>query len=194
MGTVFCFTPATNPAATVAKLPPHVDGVSWVIPWSAVEPTYQKYDFDLIEECLNAAHSSGRTSMLRVEAGEKAPQWAFDVFPYVTFKITPQGPQAPHEISMCIPKGSWVSHWCDWYRAYGAKYNGDRRIAIVQVAGLGHLGEIAMGDGPWASTAATPQGCGKLGPVTTQDIIAGWDSVIQAAASSFPNTLLAVDQ
>lgn len=193
MGTVFNYGPASAPTAAVAGSAQSA-AMSWLFSWSAVEPTRGVFNFAAIDAALFAAHVAGKVSMLRVKGGQESPAWAISAFPSVSFKLQPQGPVPASTITMPITWDvGYLDAFCEWIAAYGTRYNGDRRVAVVQMPGCGRIGEMALGDwAGWTSTSPPPSGAGPE-PFTDARSTAAWFRVIDAYVRAFPNTQLAMD-
>lgn len=198
--TVFAYSGSNNPTKTVASLPSNVRGVSWLFSWNKIEPTapvkgVPHFNWKPIDQALAAAQASGRTSMIRVIAGRDSPSW---VGPSVTFTYQPGGPMPEATITMPIPWSSgFLTDWTAFIRAYGARYNGDRRIYAVQMPGAGVLGEMALPKSVspaniWTNPQAPPRGVGS-DTYTSAKIIGAWDKIINAYRGAFPSTRTALD-
>ena len=70
---VFAYTTSSDPAKIVASLPSYVQGVSWLFPWREIEPSQDTFNWAPINNAIAAAAATGRTSMIRVFAGQFGP-------------------------------------------------------------------------------------------------------------------------
>lgn len=170
---IFAFTGAANPAATVARLPSVVDGVSWDFAWSGIEPSPGVYNWKPIDDALAASSAAGKLAIVRINAGHDSPAW---VQPQISMTVS-----IPSKMTIKMPppfNPSFIADWTQFIAAYGARYNGDPRIWLVEMAGGGWQGEMTLPQ--W-------QGWWTNG-LTNANMINAWDTFIGAYRRAFPST------
>ncbi len=178
---VYAFASHWQPSATVASLPAVVDGVSWIFRWKDIETAPNVYNWSTVDAAISAAADSGRKSMLRIDGGAYSPSWVPN---QLTFSFKPQGPRPYQTVTM--PRtwdSTYIADWKAFIRAYGARYDGDMRVARIQMAGGGWLGEMAL-----------PQWAGWVGAgYTDAAMTSAWKQFIDAYRSAFPHHPSALD-
>jgi hypothetical protein len=178
---VYAFTGHSDPTATVASLPPAVDGVSWIFGWKDIETAPGVFDWSSVDAAIAASANSGRKTMVRIDAGAFSPAWVPN---QLTIHFQPQGPQPPQTITMPRPwDPTYISDWTAFIRAYGARYDGDARLTRVQMTGGGWQGEMALPQWPgWTGVG-----------YTDQLMVATWETFIDSFRSAFPRHQSALD-
>lgn len=189
---------AFDPTTTIASLAASgnaalIGGMSWVFPWSTIEPAPGQYDWSSVDKALAATSSWGRPSILRIIAGQDSPIWATNSLPSVSLSFT-NALAKGETITMPITwDPAFISTWSRFIAAYGARYNGDSRIFLVQMPGCGRIGEMALGEwAGWRSTVPPPNGCGSE-PYSDSVYVSAWEQVIAAYRAAFPRTPSALD-
>jgi hypothetical protein len=171
---IYAFTGDANATATVASLPGVVDGVSWVFTWKDIEPSPGVFNWKNVDAAIAASSSSGRKTILRVLGGAYSPSWVPN---QLTFSFQPLGPGSFQTVTM--PRTwdpTYVSDWTAFIAAYGARYDGDSRVTMIQMAGGGYQGEMTL-----------PQWSGWIGAGYTDALMtSAWDTFIDAYRAAFP--------
>jgi hypothetical protein len=112
-------------------------GISWTFPWSEIEPAQGTYNWSFIDDALAA--SGSKPVILRVIPGLTSPSW----IPRADGIVVPN------------PKGGtgWMpipwnpdfeSIWQTFVAAYGARYDSNPNIAIIEGNGDGPQGEAHL--------------------------------------------------
>lgn len=178
---IYAYTGHSNPVATVASLPSVVNGVSWVFRWKDIEPSHGVYDWSSVDAAISASASSGRKTMLRIDAGAYTPSWEPN---QLTFSFKPTGPRGYMKVTM--PRTwdpTYVADWLEFIRAYGARYDKDARVTRIQMAGGGWLGEMGL-----------PQWPGWINAGYTDALMtSAWEKFISAYRTAFPHHPSALD-
>jgi hypothetical protein len=144
--------------------------------WHDLEPRRGQYDFSMIERDLDAAQRSGRKHALRIRA-----------------MIHGQGPVVPDDLVDQMGRGWWshgtyVPDWNDpdfldrmgrLIAELGRRYNGDPRIAWVDVGFYGNWGEWHT----WPLTYPARNGAVDMSTANKRQIV-------DRMATAFPDTQL----
>lgn len=185
--------------AAVPVSPPAIDRY-FRVSWADLEPNDGRFDFAILDKALAAAGPTGRI--------------AFGVMPLDTCCSHRNGLDVPADLPSKLPRGFWakadpgrpgltqvyVPDWNDpvfiarftrLFQALGKRYDGDPRIAWIDLRGYGNWGEghlagaHAYPDGrlPYADPAVNKHGAQ---PGTVASRIA----LIDAIARAFPHTRL----
>ncbi len=175
---IFAFTGAANPGAKVASLPSVVDGVSWDFAWAGIEPSPGTYNWAPIDNALAASSAAGKLAILRVNAGHESPSW---VKPQLTMTVT-----IPSRMTITMPppySSSFIADWTKFIAAFGARYNRDPRVWMVEMPGGGWQGEMTLPqwEGWWTNG------------LTNADMSKAWDLFISAYRKAFPSKPTALD-
>jgi hypothetical protein len=140
-GQCFAYLSAGSPNliithANVLKSSP-CDGISWTFPWHALEPTQGSYDWTTVDDAIAA--SGSKPVILRVIGGDTAPAWLPRADGIVA--PNPKGGSA----WMPIPwNANFLAAWKTFINAFGARYNSNSHIAIIEGGGDGPQGEAHL--------------------------------------------------
>jgi hypothetical protein len=112
-------------------------GISWTFPWHAVEPAQGTYDWTTVDDALAA--SASKPVILRVIPGDTSPAWL----------PRSDGIDAPNPKGgsawMPIPwNANFLAAWKTFIDAFGARYNANKHIAIVEGGGDGPQDEAHL--------------------------------------------------
>jgi hypothetical protein len=132
-------------AAALASSPCHGD--SWIFRWSQVEPAAGTYNWSLIDAALAA--SKPKPVFLRVIAGTQSPAW----FPRADEIYVPNEGQGTSGWMPVPWSPLFLTDWGQFIAAYGARYDGNPQIAIIEGGGDGPEGEADLA-GTYAQWAA----------------------------------------
>jgi hypothetical protein len=174
----------SNPTATVASLPSHVD-CSWVFHWNNLQPTTgSSIDWSSVEACVAAATAAGKRSMIRINCGATSPS---DIPTPCAITYTNASGVTQTQNLPKFWDSSYTGPLHTFIAALGAQYAGDSRILVVQMPGNGRIGELAMG----TPNAGTPtwQSYGY----TDALLISAWEATVTAYISAFSTGYLAWD-
>jgi hypothetical protein len=170
-----------NLQAIVASLPAVVNGVSWVFRWQDIEASRGVFDWSAVDAAINASASSGRKTMLRIDAGAYSPSWVPN---QLTFSFKPPGKQPYMRVTM--PRTwdpTYVADWTEFITAYGARYDNDPRVTRIEMPGGGWLGEMGLPQWPgWIKAGYTDPLMEKA-----------WVKFIAAYRAAFPHHPSALD-
>ena len=112
-------------------------GISWTFPWHALEPTQGTYNWTTVDDALAAAGS--KPVILRVIGGDTAPSW----LPRAD-GITAPNPKGG-STWMPIPwNANFLAAWKTFINAFGARYNSNSHIAVIEGGGDGPQGEAHL--------------------------------------------------
>jgi hypothetical protein len=132
-------------AAALAPSPCHGD--SWIFRWSQLEPAPGTYDWTLIDAALAA--SKPKPVFLRVIAGTQSPAW----FPRADEIHVPNEGEGTSGWMPVPWNATFLADWGQFITAYGARYDGNPEIAIIEGGGDGPEGEAIL-TGSYAEWAA----------------------------------------
>lgn len=105
--------------------------------WREIEKEPGKYDWSVLEALLDSAAALGCTSVVRVAPYALSPQE--DIPDWLRARY-PQEPEFP--FWRIDPNTTeYPALWARFVRAFGARYDGDRRITSVDMAIVGAWGE-----------------------------------------------------
>jgi hypothetical protein len=112
-------------------------GISWTFPWHALEPTPGTYNWVTVDDALAA--SGSKPVILRVIPGITSPAWLPRADGIVA--PNPKGGSA----WMPIPwNANFLTAWKTFIDAFGARYNNNSHIAIIEGGGDGPQGEAHL--------------------------------------------------
>jgi hypothetical protein len=112
-------------------------GISWVFQWRFLEPTPGGYDWSMVDAALAA--SGAKPVVLRVVGGVTSPTW----LPRTDGIIAPD-PKGGNSW-MPIPwNANFLATWKTFINAFGARYNGNTHIAMIEGGGDGPQGEAHL--------------------------------------------------
>src|SRR5580704_8097547 len=132
-------------AAALAPSPCHGD--SWIFRWSQLEPAPGTYDWTLIDAALAA--SKPKPVFLRVIAGTQSPAW----FPRADEIHVPNEGEGTSGWMPVPWNETFLTDWGQFIAAYGARYDGNPQIAVIEGGGDGPEGEADLA-GTYAQWAA----------------------------------------
>jgi hypothetical protein len=137
----YAYTPSGSPSMIAAhgvalQSSPCV-GISWVFQWQNLEPTSGVYNWTTVDAALAA--SGAKTVVLRVNAGVTSPAW----LPRADGIVAPD-PKGGNSW-MPIPwNANFLATWKTFISAFGARYNGNTHIAMIEGGGDGAQGEAHL--------------------------------------------------
>jgi len=140
-------TVATIDATAKALAPSPCSGDSWIFRWSQVEPSPGVYNWSLIDAALAA--SKPKPVFLRVIAGTQSPSW----FPRADEIYVPNEGEGTSGWMPVPWNETFLSDWGQFIAAYGARYDGNPQISIIEGGGDGPEGEADL-TGTYAQWAA----------------------------------------
>ncbi len=168
--------------------------------WAELEPREGVYDFSPLEKALAALGPKGRLAFGVMPMDTCCSQTGVDVPAYLKDKmargwwIKADPGNWTHVAETYVPDWNdpyYIERWRQLWQAIGAKYNGDPRIAWVDLRGYGNWGEghIAGASAyqdthfPYGDTAANTHGAA---PGTLETRLA----IADAIADALPDTQL----
>jgi hypothetical protein len=140
-GQCFAYLAAGSPSTILAhakalKSSP-CDGISWIFSWHELEPSQGTYNWTNVDDALAA--SGSKPVILRVVGGDSSPSWLPRADGIVA--PNPQGGSA----WMPIPwNANFLATWKTFINAFGARYNANAHIAIIEGGGDGPQGEAHL--------------------------------------------------
>lgn len=140
-------TVASIDATAKALAPTPCHGDSWIFRWSQIEPSPGVYNWSLIDAALAA--SEPKPVFLRVIAGTQSPSW----FPRADEIYVPNEGEGTSGWMPVPWSPTFLSDWGQFITAYGARYDGNPQIAIIEGGGDGPEGEADL-SGTYAQWAA----------------------------------------
>jgi Beta-galactosidase len=166
-------------AQALAASPCDVD--SWVFHWSVLEPVRGQYNWQLVDAAIQDSAATGRTVVLRVLAGITSPAWVASAARMVTI---PAGATSRAGV-MPVPWNRGFLHaWETFISAYGARYDGNAHIGLIETAGTGIYGESYLPGGLALWTAAG---------YTEARYLASTEAVVTRYIAAFQHTYVALD-
>jgi hypothetical protein len=163
-------------------------GMSFVHTWKSVEATEGVFDWSLIEADLTRAAALGKRAFLHLLWGY-SPPWVEQQCPTVVVQWTAPFTGA-HTTTIPITwTAAYLSRVKTAIAAFGAKYDGDPRVAHIAMALCGWQDDFQLPH-PWAgwtSSAPPPNGCGP-DVYTDAKLEAGCMQLIDAYAAAFVKT------
>jgi hypothetical protein len=146
----FAYTAAGSPKFTISQAQglqsSPCAGISWTFPWNELEPSAGVYNWSFIDNALAAAGS--KPSILRVIPGITSPSW----LPRADGVVMPN----PKGGSAWMPipwNADFLASWKTFITAFGARYNANTHIAMIEGGGDGPQGEAHL-TGTYAQWAA----------------------------------------
>lgn len=137
----FAYTAAGSPNSMIAHAQALQSspcaGISWTFPWSEIEPAAGTYNWSFIDDALAA--SGSKPVILRVIPGLTSPAWV----PRADGIVIPN----PKGGTGWMPtpwNTEFLSIWKTFIDAYGARYNANPNIAIIEGNGDGPQGEAHL--------------------------------------------------
>ncbi|NPA90563.1 MAG: DNRLRE domain-containing protein [Chloroflexi bacterium] len=128
---------------------PHVVGSHRTWAWETLEPAPGVYRWDLLERWINAAVAGGRPVALGVntydgiyDGGDLTPRWVYEMYPAAEL-VCPDGWTIPRYWDE-----NWQRAWENFIAAFAARYDGDPRIAWVEIS-TGVYGETRPVSSEW---------------------------------------------
>ena len=171
----FAYTAAGSPKSMVAHAQALQSspcaGISWTFPWSEIEPANGSFNWAFIDDALAA--SGSKPVILRVIPGLTSPSW----IPRSDGIVIPN----PKGGSGWMPipwNPGFLAIWKTFVSAYGARYNANPHIAIIEGNGDGPQGEAHL-----TGTYAQWQAVGYSEPVYVNAIA----TEIADFKAAFPN-------
>lgn len=148
-------------------------GISWVFGWDQIETAHNVYDWSLVDAAIAA--SGSKKIILRVKAGVTSPTW---VKTYAQWVTVPNG-------WMPVPwENGFLLVWDTFTVAFGARYNGNPQIALIETAGTGQYGESFL-----PGTLALWQSVGYTDAV----YLAAIERIVAKFAGAFPSIPVSLD-
>jgi hypothetical protein len=129
-------------------------GNSWVLHWRDLEPAPGHYNWSLVDAAINDSAASGKPVFLRVLAGIYSPTWILSVAKTASSPATLYTPAG----WLPVPwDRGFLNAWGTFIAAYGARYDGNRSIVLIETAGTGIYGESYLPGGLplWQSVGYT---------------------------------------
>jgi hypothetical protein len=166
-------------AQALAASPCNID--SWIFQWSTLEPAEGQYDWQLVDAAINDSAATGKPVVLRVLAGIDSPSWVESVARMVTL------PASGYMRAGVMPvpwDTAFLSVWDTFVDAFGARYDGNPHIALVETAGTGIYGETYLPGGPQLWNAAGYDEASYL---------AATEGIVATYVAAFPHTYLGLD-
>ncbi len=137
----FAYTPAGSVSSSLqhghALQSSTCAGISWVFQWRDLEPTAGGYDWSRVDGALAA--SGSKPVFLRVVGGDTAPAW----LPRADGIVAPN----PKGGSTWMPipwNANFLATWRTFIDAFGARYNANSHIAMIEGGGDGPQGEAHL--------------------------------------------------
>jgi hypothetical protein len=129
-------------------------GNSWVLHWKDLEPAPGVYNWTIVDAAINGSAAAGKPVFLRVLAGIYSPTWILSVAQTASIPATLYTPAgwlpAPWD-------RGFLTAWETFIAAYGARYDANRKIVLIETAGTGIYGESYLPGGLplWQSVGYT---------------------------------------
>jgi Beta-galactosidase len=137
----FAYTAAGSPKSMIAHAQALSSspcaGISWTFPWNEIEPANGSYNWSFIDDALAA--SGSKPVILRVNPGLTSPAWV----PRADGIVIPD----PKGGSGWMPipwNADFLAIWKTFINAYGARYNANPHIAMIEGNGDGPQGEAHL--------------------------------------------------
>ena len=122
-------------------------GNSWIFRWAQIEPSPGTYNWTLIDAALAA--SKPKPVFLRVIAGTQSPAW----FPRADEIYVPNEGEGTSGWMPVPWNPTFLTEWGQFIAAYGARYDRNPQISIIEGGGDGPEGEANL-SGTYAQWAA----------------------------------------
>jgi hypothetical protein len=120
------------------------NGNSWVLDWRYLEPAPGQYRWQLVDAAISDSAATGKPVFLRVLAGINSPAWVFSVAHPIAIPATTYTPAG----TLPAPwDRGFLNAWEAFIAAYGARYDGNPYIALIETAGTGIYGESYLPGG-----------------------------------------------
>lgn len=134
----FSYQDSIDPGHTTVKSSIEYD----YVPWATVMTGANTFDWTPIENLLNGVKGRGRQTVFRVyvDYPDGSPAYSMPSF-LSSVSNTPYSGEVGSGKSPDYSNESFVSAMETFIKAMGAKYDGDNRIAMINLGFLGHWGE-----------------------------------------------------
>jgi hypothetical protein len=166
-------------AQGLAASPCTVD--SWVFEWRYLEPSPRQYDWQLVDAAIQDSIATGKTVTLRVLAGITSPSW---ISSKASMATVPSNGLTRAGVMPVPWNRGFLSAWGAFIKAFGARYDGNPNITMIETAGNGIYGETYL---PGGTQVWDPLG------YTEAKYLASTEAVVSQYVASFPHTRLALD-
>jgi hypothetical protein len=154
-------------------------GNSWILRWRDLEPGLGQYNWSLVDAAISA--SKNKPVFLRVIAGIFSPTWVKSVARTVTL---PPGTYTPSGWMPVPWDRGFLNAWETFIAAYGARYEGNPHVALIESAGTGIYGESYLPGGLalWNSVGYTQAG-----------YVAAIKEIVGKYVAAFPHTFVGLN-
>ncbi|MBR9922920.1 MAG: T9SS type A sorting domain-containing protein [Bacteroidetes bacterium] len=183
---VWCSCPPSTGNGVGSVLPQvaekdFVKGILVRAVWKDIEPEDNIFNWDIIDEQIEAANLYGKKISLGVGSGPNSPDWLYTMgAASITYDI-------PFEGTIPVPwDGIFLGQWTDFVKELGDRYQNDTTIQLVYITNSSTNGfEMQI---PFQPTPDYP----SLG-YSDQKMIDSWKTVVNTFKEAFPNHYLTND-
>jgi Beta-galactosidase len=172
---------------------PMIYGISLKFRWSTLEPGDGRYDWSLIDQAISLSAEFGKKVVLRVYSGLVTPDWAYAngaaAFTFTNSDLSNPQQYPGGTLRMPLPwDDRYLAEWTAFVSAFGARYDGNPHIYMIEMAGGGVIGEMCL-------PHSTPAIVGRWRAAGYSDAadIGAWKRVVDAYRAAFPGTPTALD-
>jgi hypothetical protein len=127
------------------------------VDWARVEPREGEYDWSLLDRFLDAWGRAGKVCNIGVMCanththdpeGYATPKWVFDAgAKKIEIVLDPKLPTSGtpgKKVAPVFDDPVFLAKYADFLRAFAARYDGDPRIAVLDIRSYGNWGECHM--------------------------------------------------
>jgi hypothetical protein len=126
-----------------------VNGLSVSIPWSQLEPAEDTYEWQTLDNILNAANQAGKTVIIRVssagvdlpETNSDTPKWVFDAGVKSVNYVGIDGKQ--HTMPLFWDQ-TYLAKWAQFVKEFGKRYDSNTAIHSIGITGGGFAGGTSV--------------------------------------------------
>lgn len=191
--------PDTSPATFEAKASsqlsdPLVYGISWKFRWATLEPAPGQFDWTLVDQSIAVAAQHGKKAVLRVYSGYTSPAWVYSTGgarPLTFLNTDLSNPQQYPAGALRMPlpwDPRYLAEWSKFVAAFGARYDGNSNVYLIEMAGGGFIGEMCLPHSTSSIVSAW-----RASGYTDEADIGAWKTIIDAYRTAFPRTPTALD-
>lgn len=161
--------------------------------WNEVETVSDSYDWSYIDAMVSQAQGYGKKIALQVNPGYQTPEWVYEVgadsYYYWEYWNDSDHVHTGDADTLAHQPVPWdpvyLAEWCDFVIDFGARYNGNPAVSVVQITGPGRgLGEMYLTYEDTDNQVVIDKG------YTAAKLVSAWQTVIDTYAAAFPEKMM----
>ena len=122
-------------------------GISWRFRWADLEPSPGGFDWRPIDNAMHATQATHKRVILRVIAGLYSPSWVIAKSQRVSVSNLYFPNTTPYANPSILPvpwNSTYLADWDTFIRAFGARYDGNGAIYVIELSGGGDIGDMYL--------------------------------------------------